>query len=90
MWSVIHSVHLNVSKVTTVRVMLLVAGVTGDRRKDTAANTASTAEQFLFYPLEVTALKGFIGRKHVFVLRSWVFWVVTPCVWVIASRRSRL
>lgn len=58
---VIYSVHLNASKVTTVSVILLVIGVIGDRRKDTAENTASTEERFPFYPLEITALKGFIG-----------------------------
>lgn len=58
---VIHSVHLNVSKVTAVSVILLVIGVTDDRKKDTATNTASTEERFPFYPLEITALKGFIG-----------------------------
>jgi len=50
----------DVSKVTTVRAILLVPGVTGDRRKDTAANTASTVK-VSFYPFELAALKGFIG-----------------------------
>ena len=71
----------------SLRVIILVACLTGDR-KGTAANTSSTAERLLHYPLEITALIGFISWKHVFVLRNRVFWVVTLCVCVISSRRT--
>ena len=54
LWSVLNSVHLNVSKATIITaILLLVAFVTSERNNTAAKDEASLAGRLQLYPLEI-------------------------------------
>jgi hypothetical protein len=98
MWSVLHSIHLNVSNATIITaniilfyfINVLVVCVTSKReREHHTKRYGQCSPQVATLPTaNGTVLKDFISCKPVFVLRKHVFWVVTPYGWVTASRHS--
>ena len=87
MWDILHSIHLNVNKVT-ITANLLVLCVTSKREYEYCC------DRLVYYSSKVAALPtendialhNFINCKPVFIWRKQVFWVVTLHGWVLFSK----
>jgi hypothetical protein len=73
-WSVLHSVHISVSKATIMTPNLRLPYL-----KTEWWGRDSTAVKWMASLMTRFLLKDFISCKHVSVLRKQVFWVVAPC-----------
>jgi len=78
-WSVLHSVHISVSKATIMTHNLLLLYL-----KNKRWGRDNTAVKYMASLVKRCLLKDFISCKPVPVLRKQVFWVVALCGWLTA------
>jgi hypothetical protein len=67
-WSILHGVHLNVSKATITTAIRLVASVTSDRKNTTVKDAARSSGKLAAYTLKIMTKILIPARKQMLSL----------------------